>query len=235
MSRAKPSLKSAAEGLTPAKKRLIEHLKTSGAATPAELADVFGHTEVAMRQHLQVLAEEGWVQDRKRPRAGRGRPAMEWTLTERSMGLFPDRHGELTVDLLDAARRAFGQDGLDKMLAVRADDQTAHYRKLLQGRATLLEQAHALAEERTREGYMAEAVKAQADGDPDDKNGGAVLLIEHHCPVCEAAKACAGLCAGELDVFRRSLGDGVRVERTRHLLQDGDRCVYRLTPTAGRK
>lgn len=210
-----------AAGLTAAKKRLLEHLKTSGAATPAELAEAFGHTEVAMRQHLQALSEEGWVQDRKRARVGRGRPSMEWTLTERSMSLFPDRHGELTVDLLDATRQAFGAEGLDKILAVRADAQARRYGEVLASHDPLLGKAEALAELRTGEGYMAEA---KIDDD------GTVLLIEHHCPVCDAAKACAGLCATELTVFRRSLGPGVTVERSHHLLQDGDRCVYRLKP-----
>ena len=212
-----------AAGPTAAKKRLLQHLKTSGAATPAELAAAFGHTEVAMRQHLQALSDEGWVADRKRARPGRGRPSMEWTLTERSMSLFPDRHGELTVDLLSATRQAFGNEGLEKILAVRAETQAERYGEALAPHDSLLDKSKALAELRTREGYMAEA---KIDDD------GTVLLIEHHCPVCDAAKACAGLCAAELAVFRRSLGPDVTVERTRHLLQDGDRCVYRLTPVS---
>ena len=62
-------------------------------------------------------------------------------------------------------------------------------------------------------------------GDPDD-----LLLIEHHCPICEAAEACAGFCRAELGVFRAVLGDGVSVERTEHLLSGGARCAYRIRP-----
>ncbi len=207
--------------LTPAKKRLLEHLKRSGPATPTELAKAFGHSEVAMRQHLQSLAEDAWVRDQKRPAKGRGRPSMEWTLTEKSMALFPDRHGDLTVHLIEATRRAFGDEGLDKVLEIRADQQTREYRQLLDGLPSLKARVEELAEQRTREGYMAEALEAEDGG---------LLLVEHHCPVCEAAKSCAGLCAKELDVFRRTLGDGVSVERSRHLLKEGDRCVYRIRP-----
>jgi predicted ArsR family transcriptional regulator len=76
----------------------------------------------------------------------------------------------------------------------------------------------ALARQRTVEGYMAEA---RVDGD-------AVLLIEHHCPVCLAAAACTGLCRGELELFRGVLGADVDVERTQHLIAGDPRCVYRI-------
>ena len=64
----------------------------------------------------------------------------------------------------------------------------------------------------------------------DPSADGSVQLVEHQCPVRDAAKACRGLCAQELEVFRRSLGEGIEVERSRHLLQEGDRCVYVLRP-----
>jgi len=66
---------------------------------------------------------------------------------------------------------------------------------------------------------------AEVTGAPDD-----LLLIEHHCPICEAAEACAGFCRAELGVFRAVLGDDVSVERTEHLLSGGARCAYRIRP-----
>ncbi len=71
----------------------------------------------------------------------------------------------------------------------------------------------------TAEGYMAEVVQEKP---------GRYLLIEHHCPICDAAKCCQGLCRAELDVFRKTLGRGVTIERIEHLLSEGDRCVYRI-------
>ena len=62
---------------------------------------------------------------------------------------------------------------------------------------------------RTGEGYLAEVVDA-----PD---GDGLLLIEHHCPICDAAKACTNLCSAELDLFRDVLGPDVEVIRTQHL------------------
>ncbi len=73
----------------------------------------------------------------------------------------------------------------------------------------------------TAEGYLAEAI-------PQGRSS--VLLVEHHCPVCEAASACQGLCASELALFQRVLGDDVEVERVSHLLSGDQRCAYRITP-----
>ena len=75
---------------------------------------------------------------------------------------------------------------------------------------------------RTGEGYLAEVVDA-----PD---GDGLLLIEHHCPICDAAKACTNLCSAELDLFRDVLGPDVEVIRTQHLIQGDQRCAYRLRP-----
>jgi predicted ArsR family transcriptional regulator len=67
---------------------------------------------------------------------------------------------------------------------------------------------------------MAEAKKA----------GDALLLLENHCPVCEAASACIRLCDRELELFQTVLGDGVAVTRVEHIQAGARRCAYRITP-----
>ena len=57
---------------------------------------------------------------------------------------------------------------------------------------------------------------------------GSLLLLEHHCPVCEAASVCQGLCRSELELFQAALGDDVEVERVQHLLSGDQRCAYRI-------
>jgi predicted ArsR family transcriptional regulator len=205
--------------------RLLDDLKTSGPRTATELADVLGITPTAARQHLAELERDGLAKADLTPADGRGRPARRWTLTPRARQLFPDRHGDLTVQLLDAIRTTVGDEGLDAVLAVREQRQRDDYGALVggPGRGDLDGRLAALAAARTAEGYMAEAVPA------DD---GSWLLVEHHCPICEAAESCTGLCRSELDTFRAVLGDDVEVERAEHLLSGGERCVYRVTPVA---
>ncbi|MFQ5590491.1 MAG: helix-turn-helix transcriptional regulator [Phycisphaerae bacterium] len=208
-----------------AKHRILQELKTGGACTAGVLAAALRLTDVAVRQHLNVLAHAGLVRHRTQPPGGRGRPAELWTLTEVADRQFPQRYAELTVGLINAARETFGDGGLEKIVGTRADHQIEAYKKLMPPEsASLSSKMDALARERTAEGYMAEVI-------PDSE--GSFLLVEHHCPICEAARSCMGLCAAELRVFQEVLGEGVAVERIKHLLDGDERCAYRVSPTAG--
>ncbi len=208
------------KSLGASKRQIVDRLKRAD-ATVAELAEVLGMTEAGVRQHLDALAEHGLVESRTRPSVGRGRPPTVWTLTDLAQDLFPDRHDDLTVDLISAVRDALGEKGLQQVIDARGKAQQEAYVQALPKRASLRARVEALARARTDEGYLAEVV--------DDPEGDGVILVEHHCPICTAASACAGLCASELDVFRKVLGDGVRVERTQHLLGGDRRCAYRVT------
>lgn len=206
--------------ITDAKRRLLERLKRSGKCSAAELASQLGLTAVAIRQHLAALEERGLVTQETGVAQGRGRPPALWELTELAQGLFPDRHGELAVDLIGAVESALGAEGLERVIAARARDQIEAYRRSLPPpSASLRSRVEGLARLRTAEGYMAETRTL---------GPGSYLLIEHHCPVCEAASSCLGLCHSELEVFRRALGDDAAVERVEHLLSGGERCVYRI-------
>ncbi len=208
--------------LATSKQRIIDVLKREGQQTAQELAVFLGVTDVAVRQHLLALEEQDLVHQRPRKPSGRGRPAVVWSLTEASRSLFPDRHSDLTVALLEATKRAVGEDGLDRIISERARQQIEEYASSLPGKeASLADRVEALAVLRCDEGYMAET-KAGDDG--------SVLLIEHHCPICDAAKCCLGLCRAELEVFSASLGPDVHIEREEHLLSGAARCVYRIKP-----
>jgi len=67
---------------------------------------------------------------------------------------------------------------------------------------------------------MAE-VKRQPDG--------SLLLIENHCPICVAAKACQGFCRSELALFQETLGRDVSVARDEHIVAGARRCVYKIS------
>ena len=212
---------STTEGLTPARRRVAERLKYAGEATAAELAPLLGLTRTAIRQHLQELEALGLVTSTLQPAAGRGRPSQQWSLTHEANTHFPDRHGELTVGLIDAIRASVGEAGLDRIVDARGAAQKKAYAALLPPPTKSLKaRVQALAEQRTREGYMAEV---------REEKRGTYLLVENHCPICEAATACMGLCRVELEVFQHALGKSVQVERSAHLLGGDTRCVYRIT------
>ena len=204
------------------KRTIVERLKRAD-ATVADLARALDMTEAGVRQHLDALADHGLVVSRTRPAAGRGRPPTVWALTDLAHDLFPDRHDDLTVELITAVRSALGDDGLARVLDARGEVQRAAYRKDVPKRGSLRARVEALARVRTDEGYVAEVVD-----DPDDDRGRSVLLVEHHCPICTAASACPGLCSAELALFRDVLGPQVTVERTQHIIAGDRRCAYRI-------
>ncbi|MHC5109917.1 MAG: helix-turn-helix transcriptional regulator [Planctomycetota bacterium] len=204
-----------------AKRRLLEKMKFADAMRATTLAQELNLTDVAVRQHLLALETQGLVQQRKLPAEGRGRPAVLWTLTPSAHQLFPDRHADLTVSLISAIREAAGEGGLEKVIESRARLQIDAYLATMppKGNTNLDARVRSLAEIRSREGYMAEVAR----------DGPSWLLLEHHCPICDAAKSCVGFCHSEAYVFRQVLPDA-HVERIKHLLDEDDRCVYRITP-----
>jgi predicted ArsR family transcriptional regulator len=211
--------------LGPTKRRIVERLKRSDAKV-SDLAQVLDMTEAGVRQHLDALAEHGLVVSRPGSAEGRGRPPTMWALTDLAQDLFPDRHDDLTVELITAVRTALGDQGLARVIDARAEVQRAAYERAMPKRGALRARVEALANIRTAEGYVAEVLD---DPDPD---GNAVFLVEHHCPICTAASACPGLCGSELALFREVLGPKVTVERTQHIVSGDRRCTYRIEPGA---
>lgn len=204
---------------TRARDRVLFLLKTKGAQSTAQLARLLRVTPMAVRQHLAALADEGLVRYEDERRSV-GRPARIWSLGPDAAQRFPDSHAELTVELLEAMRTAFGEEGLDRLITVRSRAVARSYRERMPGRdAPLEEKISALATIRSEEGYMSEW-----SHEPD----GSWLLVENHCPICAAASVCQGLCRDELALFRNLLGRDVKVERSEHLLLGARRCAYRI-------
>ena len=209
----------AANDLSGAKRRIIERLKRADTSTAPELAAEFGLTDTAIRQHLEALEGAELVERVVAPSSGRGRPPVHWRLAASASSLFADRHSDLTVELIASIRSALGEEALEAVVRTRAERQLANYRGVLDGAANMSERVHLIAELRSAEGYLAEAV----EGD------GHITLVEHHCPIQGAADSCAGLCSAELDLFQKALGPDVTVAREQHLLDGGQRCSYRVT------
>jgi predicted ArsR family transcriptional regulator len=207
--------------LSDTKRRIVERLKRVESATASDLAGEFGLTDTALRQHLDALEAAGLVTRSMTEPTGRGRPPVHWQLAPAASLGFPDRHGELSVDLIDSVRSALGEQALDRVIAARSDRQVTAYSVALDGADDLGERLARLADIRSEEGYLAEL---HTDGD-------AFILIEHHCPIRDAAAACGALCGAELDVFQRSLGSTVTVSRTQHVLAGDRRCAYRVVAT----
>ena len=195
-------------------------LKTRGPQTAQQLAALLDLTSMGARKQLESWQEKGMVTYEEvadKP----GRPARRWLLTEAGHARFPDRHADLTLQLIEQVRGLFGEAGLDQLIRAREAASEQQYRQHLQTAGTLPQRVAALVQARTAEGYMAEV---------EDGEDGSLLLIENHCPICAAARQCQKFCRSELDVFQRVLGPECSVGRVEHMLNGQRRCVYVIKP-----
>jgi predicted ArsR family transcriptional regulator len=214
------------------RERVLFVLKTKGVLSAGQIGKRLGITTMAVRQHLAVLQEEGFVEfsddEHKGVRPSQdtlplqvGRPARLWRLTPSAYDRFTDRHAELAIDMIQAIQNTFGEEGLNRLAEERTRQQiTSYSARMPLPNASLEDRVAALARIRCEEGYMAEAQRH-----PD----GTFRLVENHCSISKAAHLCQNLCGGELSLFRTVLGKDAEVERTEYILA-GDRCcAYRIT------
>ncbi len=199
--------------------RILEILKRSGSQTAKELAVELEMTSMGARLLLLNLKEKSLVTDFDRAEKV-GRPSKYWKLTEKGHREFPDRHSELTLQMIDSVKTLFGDEGLEKLIQDREQKMRSQYSASMAMISDLEKKIHQLAELRTQEGYMAEVEKLDHDN---------WLLIENHCPICAAATQCQNFCRSELTVFQQCLGPKFEISRKEHLLNESHRCVYLIS------
>lgn len=202
-----------------AQRRIVELLKQEAPCSTARLAKLLDITAAAVRLQLAELESMDLIRQDAEPSSGRGRPAALWTLTEKALTLFPNRHSDLTLELIYSIRETLGEHALEQVLATRDQHQLDELRRITPDDATLHEKSNILANVRSRSGYMAHTTADEQ----------AYLLTENHCPICAAAQSCQQLCKNELQLFRNYFGENTHVERVQHLLSGDARCVYRIT------
>lgn len=199
--------------------KLINLLKTKGPQTAKTLSETLHITAMGVRQHLYKLEEEGFISYYDE-RAKVGRPTRFWQLTPQAENFFPDSHSDLIVSVLDSVSSLFGNNGLYRLLSHRQQESIKQYQDKLSHCDDLEQKVMTLVEIRTEEGYMASYYSEDSG----------YVLIEAHCPICQAAKACQGFCETELELFRSVLGPQVEVTRTEHILSGQRRCAYQILP-----
>lgn len=203
--------------------KILYQIKRRGPQSVKSLAEILDVTTMGVRQHLTQLQSAGLIESLPEQPQPRGRPLKSWKLTQKGHERFPDAHAQITTDLILSVRELLGESAMDKIIEKRTADTFEQYSASLDKHNTLSGKVSALARLRTDEGYMAEVIE-------DD---GQYLLLEHHCPICIAAKSCQGFCRSELEVFQKLFEKIASVTREDHLLDTARRCSYRIIPIIG--
>ncbi|WP_089139950.1 helix-turn-helix transcriptional regulator [Vibrio rumoiensis] len=200
--------------------KILHKIKREGQITARQLADDLSITSMGARQHLQALEDDGLL-NYSDIKVKVGRPARHWFLTQKGHNQFIDRHQDLSIDIIDAIDHAFGQSGINKIIAEREAKIFQRYQQRLSLCSSIEEKLHTLVLLREQEGYMAE-LEITEDG---------YLLTENHCPICHAAKQCPTLCQSEINIFQALLKEECQIVRQEHIIKGSHRCRYRITLT----
>ncbi len=199
--------------------KILELLKLNGAMTAKSLAAELELTTMGVRQHLQQLEQQDKLTYFDQ-RAARGRPTRFWAISPKGQLEFPNKHEELTLQMIDSIKTVFGEQGLEDLIVQRELEVSRRYKLELQKYSNLLEKLSALVKLRTEEGYMATLEQKEAD----------FWIMENHCPICSAAKQCQNFCRSELQLFQELLESLATVTREEHILEGARRCAYKVIP-----
>ena len=120
--------------------RRLSLVKREGPVSADSLAERLDLTAMAVRQHLAALAQDGLAgfAEQARPR---GRPVQMWTVTPKANAHFADSHSALAADLVTQMKKAFGEDGIDRILKLRTAEQEKTYRAKTDAARSLKAQA----------------------------------------------------------------------------------------------
>jgi len=181
--------------------RLVNLLKRTQGMTVQEMADSLDMSYMGVKESCQDLERRGLIDARREPKpeGTTGRPRLVYRLTLRAHDLFPAASNSLTLELLEAAKKLYGEAAPEKLLMLAWQEKAVALAKLATG-ATLQERAKALARARDAAGHM-------AIFEEDPAGGG--WIREHHCPFLDVLRAYPIVAKLEVDLFQKALGTSI--------------------------
>lgn len=198
--------------------QVLQHLRTTGQATIAELGEALGISAVSVRHHLAALQAEGLLRSVE-VRRGVGRPHLAYSLTDAALERFPAKYLQFSARLLDELKATLPPDAIEAIFTRMAEGMVADYRRRMAGR-TLEEKMEVLVEMLGAEGFMAKWNRA----------GEAIQLTEYNCPYLRIGQRHPEICTIDQTVIRQVLD--AQVEKTNCVLDGAERCVFVIRPQA---
>ena len=190
--------------------RVRQVIAEDGPLTAADLASRLGLTPAAVRRHLDLLAENGTIEEREPATAGdhgRGRPARAYILSEAGHAGMESDYAELAASALRFLAERAGADAVDEFAREHSAKFEARYAaQLATVGADVTARAQALATALTADGFAASTRPVGADVPM-----AGVQLRQGHCPIQCVATEFPAFCDAEADTFSQLLG--VRVQR----------------------
>ena len=184
-------------------KGVLDFLRRSGPSTVGDLAVDMGVTATAVRQRLQRLMAEGFI-ERRTERKGRGRPNHRYSLTEKGERIAGSNFADLAVVLWEEVKAVEDPSARRGLVKRIADRFAGLYRNRISG-DTLLERMTSMA------GLMDEReIPFEVD-----ESGELPRLSALACPYPDLAKLDRSVCTMEKNMLSDILGDAVHLTECR--------------------
>ncbi|TFB66801.1 metalloregulator ArsR/SmtB family transcription factor [Cryobacterium sp. Hz9] len=202
--------------------RVQQLLAEDGPLTAADLASRLGLTPAAVRRHLDLLAEQGAIEERELAPAGgrgRGRPARAYILSEAGHAGMSGDYADVATSALRYLAEHAGADAVGEFARERGAQLERRYAAQLPSTGgDVRARAEALASVLSADGFAA-SIRPAGAGLPV----AGVHLCQGHCPVLHVAAEFPVFCDVETEAFSRLLG--VDVERRTTLVRGEHVCT----------
>ncbi|MBX7111174.1 MAG: winged helix-turn-helix transcriptional regulator [Dehalococcoidia bacterium] len=200
------------------RQQILDYLRLHRDASVKDLGRLLGLTATGVRQHLNILEQEGLVTSFEQ-RGKVGRPPLRYALTSLGDATFPKQYDALANALIDEVRACYGSQGLQQIVRgaasrlATADD----------GTETPVEGSPD-----TRINAIVDLLRSRGVVADWERDGEAFLLHERTCPYPEVARRNSVACA--MDVAQVRQLTGMDAKLTACLVRGDASCTYRLLP-----
>jgi len=196
--------------------RILEQMQRHGSATIRELEELLGITTTAVRQHLNGLQMEGYI-ERRTVHAGVGRPHHAYFLTARAQDLFACHCDDLALTLLEEVLAIEGQERA-VMLLDRVGTRLANKYSTVVKSNVMEERVQQMARALNQNGVL-------ADSHSLDDN--VIILRTYNCPYHELAQGHREICEMDKAMIGKVLGAPVELS---NCMMDGHAgCVFQVS------
>lgn len=197
--------------------RILEYLQRNGSGAIKDLEEHLGVTTTAVRQQLQALQADGYV-ERTSVHAGVGRPHHEYSMTAKAHDLFSCGTDELALTLLEEVLALAGKETTDQLLGRVGSRLAAHYARSIEA-GELSERVEQLVEVLSARGVLADMKIDEED---------VIVLQTYNCPYHELAQEHRNICDMDERFMREVLGSDVNLSEC---IMDGHhRCSFVVGP-----
>jgi len=200
------------------RQQILDYLRLHRDASVKDLGRLLGLTATGVRQHLNILEQEGLVTSFEQ-RGKVGRPPLRYALTSLGDGTYPKQYDALANALLDEVRACYGSHGLQQIVRGAAS------------RLAVAADGHEVSVDGSpdaRVNGIVELLRSRGVVADWERDGEAYLLHERTCPYPEVARRNSVACA--MDVAQVRELAGMEAKLTACLVRGDACCTYRLLP-----